>query len=139
MVQGIVLAKVKLLSYLVPCKTALKINVKKIISRYPLRESTSFCMSTSFEEYIKMQKKHYFVRFLDFRREITEKGLKWTKKVEYNFKNVLTSFRVRAPKSWSKYTTNSVNISSEQFEHISTQKISKKMERWKFWYDQIVV
>ena len=59
---------------------------KKIISRYPLVELTSFCMSTSFEEKTKIEKTHFFVHFQmffrDFRREITEKGLKLTKKVE---------------------------------------------------------
>ena len=50
--------------------------------------------------------------FVDFRREITEKDLKWTKKVEKRLKNVLTRFWVRAaPKSWSKYT----KLSLEKF------------------------
>ena len=54
---------------------------------YPLRESTSFCMSTSFEEQPNIT---FFVNFqmffVDFRREITEKGLKQTKKVENGWK-----------------------------------------------------
>ena len=44
--------------------------------------------------------------FVDFSREITEKGFKRTKKVENGWKSSSTSFWVRsAPKSWLKYTT----------------------------------
>ena len=49
-------------------------------------ESTSFCMSTSFEELTKYKKNILFVVFqmffVDFRCKITEKGLKLTKKVD---------------------------------------------------------
>ena len=58
-----------------------------MISRYPLRESTSFSMSTSFEDKTKLKGKvfvgvHFQTFFIDFRGEITEKGFKLTKRVE---------------------------------------------------------
>ena len=40
------------------------------------------CISASFEEYTKIEKILFFCSFSDFGREITEKGLKLTKKVE---------------------------------------------------------
>ena len=49
--------------------------------------------------------------FVDFRREITEKGLKRTNKVENGKKNSSTSFWVRAaPKGWLKYTTDTLSL-----------------------------
>ena len=52
--------------------------------------------------------KHSFLSvFLDFRHEITEKGLKWKKGLKTAQKSISTSFRVHAaPESWSKHTTN---------------------------------
>ena len=57
-----------------------------------------------------MKKHMFFVHFLrffvDFRCEITEKGLKSTKRLKTAEISSLTSFWVcAAPKSWSKYTT----------------------------------
>ena len=55
---------------------------------------------------------HFQMFFVDFRREITEKGLKLTKKVENGWKKVVRpAFSVQAPESWSKYTTPSLTIS----------------------------
>ena len=50
--------------------------------------------------------------FVDFRREISEKGLKWTKKFEHGSKkSILTSFQVHAaPESCSNYTTGVVVV-----------------------------
>ena len=54
----------------------LKINQKKTNLRYPLMESTSFCMSTSFEEKTKPR---YF--FLIFRRFLLISAMKSLKKL----------------------------------------------------------
>ena len=55
-------------------KKKLQINPKKPNLRYPLRELTSVCISTSSKELQNI--------FLDFRWKITEKHLEWTQKVE---------------------------------------------------------
>ena len=70
-------------------------------------------LQTLFSSFNCSKKRHsFFVHFktffLDFRCEITEKGLKWTKKVENGPKKVFWPALgvLAAPESWSKYTTN---------------------------------
>ena len=84
-----------------------KKSTKNTISSYPLRESTNFCMPTSFEEKTKT---HFF--WFIFRHFLLISGVKSLKKIknlekglETAEKRVSTSFQVRAAReSWSKYT-----------------------------------
>ena len=85
-----------------------KSQPKKDNYEVPLRESISFCMSTSFEEYAK-NNKNIFI----FRRFLVISGVKSLKKVWNEQKRwkrlkkfISTSFCERlALESWSKYTT----------------------------------
>ena len=84
--------------------------------------------------------------FSDFTREITEKALKWTKKVKKkkDEKNVSTSYWVRAaPKSWSKYTTIDLEIKGSKraycpplilgsVSQVSTTRLSTLLDLWPF-------
>ena len=66
--------------------------------------------------------------FVDFRREITEKGLKLTKRLKTAEKSSLTSFLVRlAPKSWLKYTTIQIwrRILLDSVKYSSMQNLKK--------------
>ena len=100
-----------------------KNQLKKTHSRYPLRESTSICVSTSFEEKTKMEKNTNFL-FI-FRRFFTEKSLKWTKKVENGSKKYIDQLSCRvhaALESWLKYTT----------VHYSSLDLSIRLKVWYF-------
>ena len=59
---------------------SVKFNRKKTNSRYPPRESTSFCMSTRRSRQNHVFLIHFQTFFVDFSREISEKALKLTKK-----------------------------------------------------------
>ena len=69
---------------------------------------------------------HFQTFFVDFRREISEKGLKWKKNWKRLKKSISTSFRVHAAlESWSKYTTNKMmcGINTFFFIYITTNSV----------------
>ena len=81
-----------------------------MISMYPLRESTSFYMSISFEEKTKTEKNRFLFVFRHFFLISDVKSLKKVgneqKRLKTAEKSSSTTFWVHAaPKSWSKYTT----------------------------------
>ena len=85
------------------------------LTMYNFNDSQLLCILTSF--WVLHAPKSWSNYFVDFRREITEKGLKCAEKVENGSKISLTSFWVHAaPKSWSKYTTG-YHIGSDVMEY----------------------
>ena len=80
-------------------ESAKKINCKKTNWRYPLRESTRFaCQPALRSRQISPFFVHFRTFFVDFRGEITEKGLKLSTKVQNGWKKVLQlTFRCCKP------------------------------------------